>query len=241
VSALVVEPGETYLTPALERWTSKTDLPMLFVAVASLPLLLLELERPNLPPGDRVFLDVVNLIVLAVFAIDYVVGLTFTRRRLTYTRSRWANVLIIVAQAVALVPGLGAFGIARVLRAGPLLRVVLTIARLFAVGGTAKRNARTAARRHAGAFALGLAGMTWLTSAVAFTLAEDVGTDGRLQSFFDGLWWSAATITTVGYGDVYPVTGAGRVIGGFTMLVGISTFALVTAKIAEYLVRTHDE
>lgn len=46
------------------------------------------------------------------------------------------------------------------------------------------------------------------------------GRNGRLQSFFDGLWWSSATITTVGYGDVYPMTALGRIIGAFTMLVG---------------------
>ena len=62
-------------------------------------------------------------------------------------------------------------------------------------------------------------------------------TNARPHSFFDALWWSLATITTVGYGDIYPVTTAGRIIGGFTMIVGISTFALVTAKIAQFLVR----
>ena len=58
-----------------------------------------------------------------------------------------------------------------------------------------------------------------------------------MHSFFDGLWWATATITTVGYGDVFPITSLGRIIGGFTMLVGISTFAVVTAKVAEFLVR----
>ena len=76
------------------------------------------------------------------------------------------------------------------------------------------------------------------TSAAAFTVAEDVGVNGRIHSFFDALWWSLSTITTVGYGDIYPVTTAGRIIGGFTMIVGISTFALVTAKIAQFLVRS---
>jgi hypothetical protein len=70
-----------------------------------------------------------------------------------------------------------------------------------------------------------------------FTVAEDVGVDGRVASFADALWWSLATITTVGYGDIYPVTTAGRIVGGFTMVIGISTFALVTAKIAQFLVR----
>ena len=93
-------------------------------------------------------------------------------------------------------------------------------------------------REHAASFALGMAGLTWLTSAAAFTVAEDVGLNGRISSFFDSLWWSLSTITTVGYGDIYPVTTAGRIIGGFTMIVGISTFALVTAKIAQFLVRS---
>jgi voltage-gated potassium channel len=92
-------------------------------------------------------------------------------------------------------------------------------------------------RKHAASLALGAAGLTWLTAAAAFTLVEDVGVNGRLHSFFDGLWWATATITTVGYGDVFPITTAGRIIGGFTMVVGISTFAVVTAKVAEFLVR----
>ncbi len=83
-----------------------------------------------------------------------------------------------------------------------------------------------------------MAGLTWITSAVAFTLVEDVGRNGRLHSFFDGLWWSTTTITTVGYGDVFPVTAVGRIVGAFTMVVGISTFAIVTAKVAELLVRS---
>lgn len=80
--------------------------------------------------------------------------------------------------------------------------------------------------------------MTWLTSAVAFTLVEDVGENGRLHSFFDALWWSSTTITTVGYGDVFPITTAGRLVGVVTMGVGISAFAVVTAKVAEFLVHT---
>jgi voltage-gated potassium channel len=92
--------------------------------------------------------------------------------------------------------------------------------------------------RAAASFALGVAALTWLSSAVAFTLLEDVGTDGRITSFGDALWWSTTTITTVGYGDVYPETGAGRIIARFTMAIGISAFAVVTAKVAEFLVRS---
>ncbi|HEY7628137.1 MAG TPA: hypothetical protein VH761_13765 [Ilumatobacteraceae bacterium] len=50
----------------------------------------------------------------------------------------------------------------------------------------------TLLREHAAGFALGMAGLTWLTSAAAFTVAEDVGVNGRIHSFFDALWWSRA-------------------------------------------------
>jgi voltage-gated potassium channel len=113
--------------------------------------------------------------------------------------------------------------------------------RLFSIGGAAAADGRSIIRRDAARFALTLAALTWVTSAAAFTLVEDVGKDGRLHSFGDALWWSIATITTVGYGDVSPVTFPGRVIGAFTMVVGISTFAVVTAKVAEFLVRSDIE
>jgi voltage-gated potassium channel len=103
-----------------------------------------------------------------------------------------------------------------------------------------RSQGRAILKKRATSFAFGLAGFTLITSAVGFTLAEDVGKDGRVRSFFDALWWSGATITTVGYGDIYPITAAGRVIAIFTMLVGISTLAVVTARIAQFLIKNDD-
>lgn len=89
-------------------------------------------------------------------------------------------------------------------------------------------------------FAVGVASVTWLTAPAAFTVAEDVGTGQRVESFYDALWWSAATVTTVGYGDIAPVTVAGRIAGVVTMIVGISTFAVITARVAAFLVVDDD-
>ena len=229
-----------YDTPALEQWRHYSDVPLLILAVGSLPLLLLELVRTDLTRSDRVFLDVVNVVVLVAFLVDYVVELWLARPRGRYVCAEWTSLLIVVAQALALAPGLIGFGALRVVRAGRVWRFVAVVARLAAVGGAVAADGKRMLRHHAAGFALGVAGLTWLTSAVGFTLTEDVGAGGRLDSFFDALWWSSATITTVGYGDVYPVTAAGRIIGVFTMVVGISTFAVVTAKVAEVLVRTRD-
>lgn len=229
------------MTPGLARWRRATDAPLLIIAIGSLPILLLEVARTDLSHADRLFLDAANVFVLTAFAVDYIMELALARHRSQFARREWSSLLIVVAQAVALLPSLAGFGVLRALRAGRAWQGVLVIARVVAIGGAAASDGRTLLRRHAAAFALGLAGMTWLTAAVGFTLVEDVGEDGRLHSFFDALWWASATITTVGYGDVYPVTTAGRLIGMVTMGVGISAFAVVTAKVAEFLVRSSAE
>jgi voltage-gated potassium channel len=226
-----------YRTPALARWRHWTDIPLLVLAIGSLPILALELASDDLVDMDRSFLAVTNIVILVAFALDYVVELRLARDRGAYVRREWTSALIVLTQALAVIPALAPFGFVRVFRAGRALRVVVMALRVFAVGGIAAREGRQVLRRHAAAFALGLAGFTWITSAVLFTIVEDVGRRGRISSFFDALWWSLTTITTVGYGDLYPVTAEGRVVGGFTMVVGITTFAILTAKIAEFLVR----
>ena len=216
----------------------RTDGPLLVLAIGSLPLLLLDLKRGDLGYADQLFLDTVNAIVLIAFATDYIVELSLAADRWQYTLREWTSATIVLAQALALIPAVCGFGVLRVLRAGRVWRGIAVLARLIAIGGAGAREGREILRRHAARFALGLAGFTWVSSAVGFTFAEDVGLDSRVHSFGDALWWSAATITTVGYGDIYPVTFVGRIIGVITMVVGISTFAVVTAKMAEFLVRS---
>jgi voltage-gated potassium channel len=215
------------MTPALATWRRWTDLPLVALALGTLPLLLLELARDRLVRSDRLMLDVVGVVVLVAFTVDFVAELITCRARQMYLRREWIGIVIVVSQAAALVPALTAAGVFRALRAG----------RVVALVGALAGQGRSTLERHAASLALGTAGMVWLTSAVVFTLVEDVGVHGRVRSFFDALWWSTATITTVGYGDITPVTVVGRIVGMITMVVGISAFAVVTARIAQILVR----
>jgi len=57
---------------------------------------------------------------------------------------------------------------------------------------------------------------------------------GELQ---DGLWWAFVTLTTVGYGDIYPITSAGRVVAVMTMVLGIVVYSLIIANMTVYLER----
>ena len=227
-----------YMTDELKRWRARTDVPFLIVAIASVPFLLLELVADRLPGSDHLLLFIINLVVLVVFAVDYVMEFRSVTNKAEYVRHEWTSLLIVVSQVLAVVPALVGFGFLRILR---VLRLGTIIARFFAIGEEVENSGRQVLRRHAAQFAFGLAFMTWIMSAAAFTLAEDVGDGRRVHSFFDALWWSSATITTVGYGDIFPVTAAGRVVGVFTMLVGISTFSVVTAKAAQFLMKVEEE
>ena len=221
------------ISPRLATWRRRTDIPLLLIAVGSLPLLLLEIVANRLSDGDQRFLTGVNVAVFIAFAIDYVVEISVTYKRITYVRTQWASLLIVISQFLALLPALGFLGILRGARA---LRIIGTLSRVIGIGAASKEQGRKFFKEKAASVAFGMAGFTLITSAVAFTIAEDVGDGRRIHSFFDALWWSAATITTVGYGDIYPVTAAGRIIAVFTMLVGISTLAVVTARIAQFLI-----
>lgn len=217
----------------LTTWQRRTNAPLMVLAVGTMPLLLLDLISDRLTSLDRTFLFTVNLVVFIAFLADYLVGFLLTRSRRSYARSHLGSFLIVVAQLLALLPVLGVLGVLRGARA---IRPLIAVTRLIGLAIVARQTGRDFLRRRAASIAFSIAGFTLVSSAVAFTLAEDVGAGRRIDSFFDALWWSIATITTVGYGDIYPVTGAGRVIAAFTMIVGIASLSVVTARIAAFLI-----
>ncbi|MET7859368.1 ion channel [Streptomyces sp. NPDC005318] len=75
-----------------------------------------------------------------------------------------------------------------------------------------------------------------LTGAALVVPAEEDAPGANITSFPKAIWWSIETATTVGYGDLYPVTAWGRVIASVMMLAGITTFGMVTASMATWFV-----
>jgi len=222
------------LSAPLQQWRRWTDGPLLVVGIGSVPLLLLEVIRNELTHADRVFLWVVNIIVATVFTVDYVVEFRLAPDKASFVRSEKIGAAIVISSLIALVPAIAVVGGTRLIRLAPTLRALAILLRLFGSGGLAAREGRRLVRRNTLRVALGVTGMVWVSSAVAFTMAEEV------DSFFDSLWWAAATITTVGYGDFSPVTVTGRIAGLFAMVVGITAFGLLTAQFAAFLSRNDD-
>ncbi len=79
---------------------------------------------------------------------------------------------------------------------------------------------------------LAIAGMLLLISSTLLYLIEGEGQPDDFGSIPRAMWWSIATLTTVGYGDAFPVTPLGKILAGFTALTGIGLIAMPTGILA---------
>ena len=128
-----------FTTPRLEKWRAATDAPLLALAIGSLPLLLLEIKREELPHSDRIFLDAIGVVILVAFSTDYLVELALAKNRSGFVRTEWSSLIIVFAQLASLLPGLVGLGVFRLLRGAPLLRALAVLLRAAAIGGAAAR------------------------------------------------------------------------------------------------------
>jgi voltage-gated potassium channel len=80
-----------------------------------------------------------------------------------------------------------------------------------------------------------------VVGSAALGLAFEDGADGSIQSFGDSLWWAFTTVTTVNYGDAFPVTTGGKVLAGALQIVGVAFFAVITGAVATTFLRQHSE
>jgi voltage-gated potassium channel len=225
-----------YVGERLARWRRKTAVPLVVVAVGTVPLLFLSFVADDLPRHDQRLLAGVNIFVFLAFLVDYLVGLRLATSRTAYLRSEKLALVIVVASGLAFVPSVSVLGSLRLARLAPAVRAFSAMMRLLSAGDASRSEARNIIRQRSLAFALGMTGFVWVTAAVVFTMVEEVGVGQDIESFFDALWWSAATVTTVGYGDIAPVTPVGRIFGLLAMVVGITSFGVVTARLAAFLV-----
>jgi voltage-gated potassium channel len=202
----------------LERWT---DLPLTVLALVLLLALLAPYLRP-LTPQVQDALVAVGYAIWALFAADLVIKLAVAPDRLGYLRRRWPDVLLVAL---------------------PMLRPLRVLRLLLAVSAAARFL--TGARRLLGRRGLGsvlLVAVVVVVIAAGLELAVERDEPGAsIRSFPDALWWAATTVTTVGYGDTYPTTAAGRGVGVALMLLGIALFGVVTANLAALFVEEQED
>lgn len=123
----------------------------------------------------------------------------------------------------------------------PLLRP-LRLLRLITILNVLNRGVSTGLRGRVAIYVMGATVLTVLVGGLAMLDAERGRVGANIQSPGDAWWWAISTVTTVGYGDRYPVTSSGRVVAVALMVCGIALIGVVTASLASWLIeRIRDE
>ena len=203
-----------------QRIDRVTELPMLCLAIQYIPVFIAG-YIPKVSPSVRNGATLAEYIIVALFAAELVVKVAVAERRWAYLRAHWLDVVIVV------VPFLRPLRVLRVLRVLP-----------FLARGTI--GLRRVMGPYRGTYVLVVATSAVLVSTALVAIFER-GADGSIHGFGDALWWAATTVTTVGYGDKFPVTPERRAVAVFLMIVGIALFGMLTAEIAAYFVESGTE
>lgn len=110
-----------------------------------------------------------------------------------------------------------------------LLRLVSLLRILHRTGGNVLRGQIVT-------YVLASAVLLVYAGGLAVLDSEENAAGSNITNFWDALWWAMTTITTVGYGDHYPVTAIGRLVAAGLMIGGVAVLGVVTASVASWMV-----
>lgn len=210
----------------------------IFILILTLQsLLIMVLLILPLEPAMHSALFFFDNIICVIFLADFFYNLTGStpkRQYFIYHRG-WLDLL-------GSIPSLGFFQLSALLRLARLSRLA-RITRLL--GGQNRKALVEDVVKNRGQYAFFitfLAAYLVLTSATVLMLQfESKSADANITTGGDALWWGFVTITTVGYGDFYPVTPLGRATAVFVMLAGVGIIGSLASILASILVPSADE
>ena len=198
-----------------KQWQRRTEWPLTAIALTFLVAYAVPILRPALSPDWRDAARVVTWLAWSCFGIDYVVRLALSESRWAFVRSHPVDLLAIIL---------------------PVMRP-LRLLRLVALLNVLNRHAGgDSLRGRVMVYVLGATTLVLFVASLAVLEAERGRPGSNIGTYSDALWWAMTTVTTVGYGDRFPVTGAGRLVAAGLMIGGIALLGTVTATLASYLV-----
>jgi voltage-gated potassium channel len=202
----------------LERWERATEWPLLVAGLLFLVVILLPLATP-LPSQTQAVLDWINWTLWAIFAVDYFTRLWLALDRWHFVKTHILDLIIVVVPA---------FRALRLLRLVSLFIVFL-------------RRSRDLPYLVLPLYVAAVTAILIGVSAVLVYDAEGGDPDSNINTVGDAVWWAFTTVTTVGYGDEYPITPIGRTLGVILMLSGITLLGSLTASAAAWLTNSRRE
>lgn len=192
---------------------------------------------PGLSAVQRQTLRVIEITTVAIFTVEYLLRAVLSRPRRSYIFSFFGVVDLLAILPFYLATGLDL----RSLRAFRFLR-------LFRILKLARYSA--AIRRYHRAFLIAreelilfgsTASIVFYLAAVGIYYFENPVQPDVFSSVFHSLWWSVATLTTVGYGDIYPITVGGKIFTFVVLIMGLGFVAVPTGLFASALSAAREE
>ena len=215
-------------TPAGKRF----DLALLIAIVLSVLLVALESD-PRLRDEYHSLFEPLELLFSSLFSLEYLLRLLCSKRPWPYARSFFGLVDLVSSLPPLLTLGIPAGQSLLIVRVLRLLRV-FRILRLGSYLDEAQllRQALVASRRKISVFLLTIVALVVLIGTLMYVIE---GERSGFTSIPVGIYWAIVTITTVGYGDVAPVTTLGRFVASLVMLLGYSIIAVPTGIVTASL------
>ncbi len=200
--------------PRRLRWEQASNVPLTIAAISFLVAYAWPILDPGVADGTtgRIF-GLVTAVAWVAFVIDFAARLYLSQRR---------------ARFVARNP----FDLAAVLL--PILRP-LRLLRLITVLGVLNRHVGGSLRGRVVVYIIGATTLLLFVASLAVLEAERAADDANITAFGDAVWWALTTVTTVGYGDQFPVTARGKLVAAGLMVGGIALLGVVTATFASWL------
>ena len=200
----------------------------IFMMVVSIISLLTITSGLLISKKDGDLYELIQLIdvgICFIFLSDFIYSFIKAEKKLHYMKWGWIDLLASIPQIDVFRYG----RLARVLRIFTVLRAIKSSKMLYTALAKNKRKSAS--------YAMGLVGITSCLVSSALILKFESGlTESNIKNAHDALWWSYVTITTVGYGDFYPVSMEGRVIATILMTVGIGIFSGVSSVFVSLLI-----
>ncbi len=194
-------------------WETATSVPLVVLSLVFIACYSVQVIDTELPAEAQIALGAVIGLIWATFAADYLVRLGLAHDRRLYVRSTLLDLVSVLV---------------------PVFRPFLLLDRLRDVPFFRRRSGSSVRIRlliHAALFVV-----LFVYSLALAVLAAERGAPGAsILSFGDSLWWACVTLTTVGYGDMVPVTVLGRVLAVVLMFGGVAIVGVATATIVSYL------
>ncbi|HYI09908.1 MAG TPA: ion transporter [Thermoanaerobaculia bacterium] len=181
-------------------------------------------------PEIELVLDAADFVICVAFAVDFLVSLWTAPDRMRYLVTwGWLDLL----SAIPMIESARWGRLARVARITRLLRSIRA-ARVLSTVILARRRQSTV-------LAASLVALVLIVASSTAILHFEVSGDANIKKAEDAIWWAFATITTVGYGEYFPVTAEGRIIAAILMTAGVGLFGAFSAALAAWFLAPENE